>query len=42
VYKKSLLIKNTSLPKTRFEQWNHDVELLGKAYNDTLILKPTN
>jgi len=42
VYKKSLLIKNTGLPKAKFEQWNHDVEILNKAYNETIILKPAN
>ncbi len=42
VYKKSLLIKNTGLPKAKFEQWNHDVEMLNKAYNETIILKPAN
>lgn len=40
LYKKKLIIKNTHLPKTRFSQWNTDIEQLTKAYNESVILKP--
>ncbi|MET3980176.1 hypothetical protein ABIB62_002483 [Mucilaginibacter sp. UYP25] len=39
-YKKSIIIKNTYLPKTSFAQWNADVEQLMKTYNDALTIKP--
>lgn len=39
-YKKSLLIKNTLLTKANFAQWNQDIELLNKAYNENLVIKP--
>ena len=41
-YKKNILIKNTHLGTAKFEQWNKDIELLGKTYNESVILKPTN
>ena len=40
LYKKKLIIKNTHLPKTRFTQWNTDIEQLTRAYNESVILKP--
>lgn len=40
VYKKVLIIKNTTLAKAKFVQWNQDIELLNKAYNENLIIKP--
>ncbi|GGH00837.1 transglutaminase-like domain-containing protein [Mucilaginibacter phyllosphaerae] len=39
-YKKSILIKNTHLPKNAFAQWNTDMEQLIKTYNDALTIKP--
>ncbi|MDB5128233.1 transglutaminase family protein [Mucilaginibacter sp.] len=39
-YKKSIIIKNTHLPKAGFAQWNTDIEQLIKTYNDALIIKP--
>ncbi|MEB0260154.1 MULTISPECIES: transglutaminase-like domain-containing protein [unclassified Mucilaginibacter] len=39
-YKKSIIIKNTHLPKTGFAQWNADIEQLVKTYNDALTIKP--
>lgn len=39
-YTKKILIKNAALPKSKFEQWNKDIEQLEKAYNETVILKP--
>ncbi len=41
-YQKNILIKNTHLAKANFAKWNQDIELLVKAYNDTITLKPTN
>ncbi len=38
VYKKSLIIKNTKLPKNKFEQWNADIEKLQAAYNEQVVL----
>ncbi|MBS1529072.1 MAG: hypothetical protein JSU01_02090, partial [Bacteroidetes bacterium] len=40
LYKKSILIKNTHLAKSKFAQWNKDIEQLAKAYNDNITLKP--
>lgn len=42
IYKKSIVLKNTILLKTKFTQWNRDIEQLNKAYNQTIILKPIN
>jgi len=42
IYKKNILIKNTHLPIEKFAAWNKDIEQLGKAYNETIILKPVN
>ncbi|HEX3384278.1 MAG TPA: hypothetical protein VHS53_03775, partial [Mucilaginibacter sp.] len=42
VYKKSILIKNTHLPTSKFVQWNKDIEQLAKAYNDNITLKPVS
>ncbi|MGZ3822010.1 MAG: transglutaminase-like domain-containing protein, partial [Mucilaginibacter sp.] len=39
-YKKTILVKNTHLTVSKFAQWNRDIELLGKAYNETVTLKP--
>jgi len=41
-YKKNILIKNTHFSKTQFTQWNKDIEQLAKAYNETVILKPSS
>ncbi|WP_432327604.1 transglutaminase-like domain-containing protein [Mucilaginibacter sp. P25] len=41
-YKKTLLIKNTLLTKANFAQWNQDIELLNKAYNENLVIKPVS
>jgi len=41
-YKKTILIKNTHLPVAKFAAWNRDIEQLGKAYNETIVLKPVN
>jgi len=41
-YKKNILIKNTHLPTAKFAAWNKDIEQLGKAYNETIVLKPAN
>jgi transglutaminase-like putative cysteine protease len=41
-YKKKLLIKNANLPVTKFEQWNKDIDQLGKAYTESIILKPSS
>jgi len=40
VYKKTILIKNTHLPVSKFPQWNKDIEYLAKTYNDNVTLKP--
>ncbi len=39
-YKKTILIKNTHLSASKFEQWNKDIEQLTKTYNESVILKP--
>jgi len=39
-YKKSFVIKNPRISKSRFAQWNADIKKLNTAYNETLILKP--
>jgi len=41
-YKKNIKIKNTHLTKANFAQWNNDIEQLGKAYNETVTLKPVS
>jgi hypothetical protein len=40
VYKKNIVIKNTHLEKTKFVQWNKDIDLLAKTYKENIILKP--
>jgi hypothetical protein len=40
VYKKTIQIKNTHLAKSKFVQWNADVEQLAKMYNENVTLKP--
>jgi hypothetical protein len=40
IYKKTILIKNTHLAKSKFAQWNKDIEQLSKNYNENIILKP--
>jgi len=42
IYKKTILIKNTHLPISKFAQWNKDVEQLGKTYNENIVLKPVS
>jgi transglutaminase-like putative cysteine protease len=37
-YNKSLVIKNPRLSKTKFEQWNKDVEKLKAFYNEQIVL----
>jgi len=39
-YKKSFVIKNPRIAKSKFSQWNADIKKLNTAYNETLILKP--
>lgn len=39
-YTKKLMIKNPRLTKAKFEQWNKDIEQLGKTYTESVILKP--
>lgn len=41
-YKKNILIKNTHLPKAKFDKWNQDIDQLVKTYNDALVIKPIN
>lgn len=38
VYKKNIIIKNPRLPKSKFAQWNADIEKLAKAYNEQIVL----
>ena len=38
IYKKSLIIKNPRLSKTKFAQWNKDIEQLVKCYNEQVVL----
>jgi hypothetical protein len=40
VYKKNIQIKNTHLAKTKFVQWNKDIDMLAKTYKENIILKP--
>ncbi len=40
IYKKSILIKNTHMAAAKFNQWNKDIELLAKTYNENVTLKP--
>lgn len=40
LYKKTILIKNTHLVSSKFAQWNKDIELLAKTYNQSVTLKP--
>jgi hypothetical protein len=42
VYKKTILIKNTHMSISKFAQWDKDIELLAKAYNDNVTLKPVS
>ncbi len=37
-YEKKIIIKHTHLSVAKFSQWNKDIALLGKAYNETLTL----
>jgi transglutaminase-like putative cysteine protease len=41
-YKKSIIIKNTHLPVSKFANWNSAIDRLAKAYNETITLKPVN
>ena len=38
VYKKSIIIKNALLKKSKFEQWNRDIEKLNIFYNEQIVL----
>lgn len=38
VYAKTIIIKNPRLSKSKFEQWNADVEKLQKFYNEQIVL----
>jgi hypothetical protein len=38
VYKKSLTIKNPKLSKSKFAQWNKDIEKLNQSYNEQVVL----
>jgi hypothetical protein len=38
IYKKNITIKNPRLSKTKFAQWNKDVEQLAKSYNEQIVL----
>ena len=38
IYKKSIIIKNPRLSKTKFAQWNKDVEQLARSYNEQVVL----
>ncbi len=38
IYKKTLVIKNPRLSKTKFAQWNKDIEKLNQAYNEQIVL----
>ena len=40
VYKKNLIIKNTSLAKSKFAQWNLDIDRLNKTYTQNITLTP--
>ncbi|HWZ14053.1 MAG TPA: transglutaminase-like domain-containing protein [Mucilaginibacter sp.] len=40
IYKKSLRIKNTHLPTSKFAKWNNDIEQLSKAYDQNITLEP--
>ena len=38
IYAKSILIKNPKLSKSKFEQWNSDIEKLKAFYNQQIVL----
>ena len=38
VYTKNIIVKNPRLSKTKFEQWNKDVEKLKAFYNEQVVL----
>jgi hypothetical protein len=38
IYKKSLTIKNPKLSKSKFVQWNKDIEKLNQSYNEQVVL----
>jgi len=38
IYRKSILIKNPKLSKSKFEQWNSDIEKLNAFYNEQIVL----
>jgi len=42
VYTKNIIIKNTHLTTTKFAEWNKNIELLAKTYNQTITLKPVS
>ncbi|HEY0056481.1 MAG TPA: transglutaminase-like domain-containing protein [Pedobacter sp.] len=39
IYKKTILLKNPNLSKSKFSEWNTNIEKLKKSYNESLILK---
>ena len=39
IYTKKILIKNPKLSKSKFEQWNTDIEKLKAFYNQQIVLK---
>ena len=39
LYKKIILLKNPNLVKTKFKQWNTDIEKLKETYNESVVLK---
>ena len=38
LYKKTIIIKNPRLPKTKFNQWNADIKKLNNSYNEQIVL----
>ena len=42
VYTKSIIIKNPYLKKSKFEQWNRDIEKLNAFYNEQIVLSKKN
>jgi hypothetical protein len=38
IYTKTLIIKNPRLSKSKFAQWNKDIEQLAKSYNEQVVL----
>jgi hypothetical protein len=38
IYKKTIVIKNPRLSKSKFAQWNKDIEKLNQSYNEQVVL----